>query len=184
MALKNKIAYGSSRHETLRNCARQYWFQYYGSWNGWGRGTSPDQLQRRRIYVAKHANTVYSWAGQLVHSFAESELKWAKDCVRQRQSYQLPTMAELRPKVEQRVLEGMEEVRSGEYRERPKERLQLIEHNRGLFINLPLVLDRALNGIELLIGPDEVWEPMPESGKRLNLFRYMAEKRAHLLHMF
>jgi hypothetical protein len=32
---KNEISWSKSRDETFKTCPRQYWFAYYGFWNGW-----------------------------------------------------------------------------------------------------------------------------------------------------
>jgi hypothetical protein len=33
--LKNEFSWSKTRDEVFKNCPRQYWFAYYGYWNGW-----------------------------------------------------------------------------------------------------------------------------------------------------
>ena len=32
---KNEFSWSKTRDETFKSCPRQYWFAYYGFWNGW-----------------------------------------------------------------------------------------------------------------------------------------------------
>ena len=33
--LKNEFSWSKTRDEVFKTCPRQYWFAYYGYWNGW-----------------------------------------------------------------------------------------------------------------------------------------------------
>jgi hypothetical protein len=33
--LKNEFSWSKTRDEVFKTCPRQYWFSYYGYWNGW-----------------------------------------------------------------------------------------------------------------------------------------------------
>jgi hypothetical protein len=64
-SLKNEFSWSKSRDETFKTCPRQYWFAYYGFWNGWLK----DALERtRQIYVLKNLKNRQTWAGEKVHS--------------------------------------------------------------------------------------------------------------------
>jgi hypothetical protein len=63
-ALRNEFSWSRSRDETFRACLRKYWFQYYGSWDGW-RADAPEET--RAIYVLKQLQTREMWAGSRVH---------------------------------------------------------------------------------------------------------------------
>ncbi|MHC4946340.1 MAG: PD-(D/E)XK nuclease family protein [Planctomycetota bacterium] len=62
--LKNEFSWSKSRDEMFRNCLRQYWFHYYGSWGGW-KFQADDRT--RKIYVLKQLKTRHMWAGEKVH---------------------------------------------------------------------------------------------------------------------
>ncbi len=49
--IKNEFSWSKSRDEVFRTCPRQYWFAYYGYWNGW----LENALERtRQIYILKN----------------------------------------------------------------------------------------------------------------------------------
>ena len=48
--LKNEFSWSKTRDEIFRTCPRQYWFAYYGYWNGWHENASE---RTRKIYILK-----------------------------------------------------------------------------------------------------------------------------------
>ena len=69
--LKNEFSWSKTRDEVFRTCPRQYWFAYYGNWNGW-REDAP--ARTREIYVLKNLKNRQVWAGQVVHECIERSL--------------------------------------------------------------------------------------------------------------
>ncbi|MBM4031681.1 MAG: PD-(D/E)XK nuclease family protein [Planctomycetes bacterium] len=69
--LKNELAWSKSRDDTLKTCARQYYYQYYGSWGGWEATASESA---RKLYVLKQLKTRPVWAGERVHICVERSL--------------------------------------------------------------------------------------------------------------
>jgi hypothetical protein len=62
--LKNEFSWSKTRDEVFKACPRQYWFAYYGYWNGWLK----DALERtRQIYILKNLKNRHIWAGEKVH---------------------------------------------------------------------------------------------------------------------
>lgn len=61
---RNEFSWSKSRHEKLRECPRQYYLHYYGSWGGWERDADP---QVRELYVLKKLTARPAWAGTVVH---------------------------------------------------------------------------------------------------------------------
>jgi hypothetical protein len=59
-----EFSWSASRARTFRYCRRQYWFQYYGHWNGWEDG-APERT--RTIYRLKQLQSLATWAGSSVH---------------------------------------------------------------------------------------------------------------------
>lgn len=70
--LVNEFSWSKSRDGTFLECARQYWFQYYGSWGGWEVRTDP---RTREIYVLKQLKTRQMWLGERVHKAIERSLR-------------------------------------------------------------------------------------------------------------
>jgi len=69
--LKNEFSWSKTRDEIFRTCPRQYWFAYYGYWNGWLEN-APERT--RQIYVLKKLKNRYIWAGEKVHECIQRTL--------------------------------------------------------------------------------------------------------------
>ena len=69
--LKNEFSWSKTRDEIFRTCPRQYWFAYYGHWNGWLEG-APERT--RRIYVLKALKNRHVWVGEKVHGCIQRSL--------------------------------------------------------------------------------------------------------------
>jgi len=69
--LKNEFSWSKTRDEVFRTCPRQYWFAYYGYWNGW-LDIAPDRT--RQIYILKNLKNRHVWAGEKVHECIERSL--------------------------------------------------------------------------------------------------------------
>jgi CRISPR/Cas system-associated exonuclease Cas4 (RecB family) len=68
---KNEFSWSKTRDEVFRTCPRQYWFAYYGYWNGWLED-APERV--RRIYVLKQLKNRHAWAGEKVHECIQRSL--------------------------------------------------------------------------------------------------------------
>jgi hypothetical protein len=69
--LKNEFAWSKTRDEIFKTCPRQYWFSYYGYWNGWLE-SAPERT--RQIYVLKNLKNRQMWAGEKVHECIQRSL--------------------------------------------------------------------------------------------------------------
>ena len=69
--LKNEFSWSKTRDEVFRTCPRQYWFSYYGYWNGWLEN-APERT--RQIYVLKNLKNRHMWAGEKVHECIQRSL--------------------------------------------------------------------------------------------------------------
>ena len=69
--IKNEFSWSKTRDETFKTCPRQYWFAYYGFWNGWLKD-APERA--RRIYILKNLKTRHAWAGEKVHACIQRSL--------------------------------------------------------------------------------------------------------------
>jgi hypothetical protein len=69
--LKNEFSWSKTRDEVFKTCLRQYWFSYYGYWNGW----LENALERtRQIYILKNLKNRQMWAGEKVHECIQRSL--------------------------------------------------------------------------------------------------------------
>jgi CRISPR/Cas system-associated exonuclease Cas4 (RecB family) len=126
--LANEFTWSTSRDAAFRRCARQYWWQYYGSWGGWERDAPPEA---REAYRLKNLSTRWAWVGTAVHEAIESilrrlhahaareELSFAGDAVDPEAEVEAMT---------RRMRAQFLESRRGEYRQRPKQAFGLAEH--------------------------------------------------------
>jgi hypothetical protein len=69
--LKNEFSWSKARDEVFKTCLRQYWFSYYGYWNGWLEN-APERT--RQIYVLKNLKNRHMWAGEKVHECIQRSL--------------------------------------------------------------------------------------------------------------
>ena len=69
--LKNEFSWSKTRDEVFKSCLRQYWFAYYGYWNGWLEN-APERT--RQIYILKNLKNRQMWAGEKVHECIQRSL--------------------------------------------------------------------------------------------------------------
>jgi CRISPR/Cas system-associated exonuclease Cas4 (RecB family) len=69
---KNEFSWSKSRDESFQACLRQYYFNYYGYWNGW---LDDAPSGTRQIYILKNLKTRHMWAGEKVHQCIERTIK-------------------------------------------------------------------------------------------------------------
>jgi hypothetical protein len=69
--LKNEFFWSKTRDEVFKTCPRQYWFSYYGYWNGWLEN-APERT--RQIYILKNLKNRHMWAGEKVHECIQRSL--------------------------------------------------------------------------------------------------------------
>ena len=68
---KNEFSWSKTRDEVFKTCLRQYWFAYYGYWDGWFEN-APERT--RQIYVLKNLKNRHMWAGEKVHECIQRSL--------------------------------------------------------------------------------------------------------------
>jgi CRISPR/Cas system-associated exonuclease Cas4 (RecB family) len=68
---KNEFSWSKTRDEVFKTCPRQYWFAYYGYWNGWLEKV-PERT--RQIYILKNLKNRQMWAGEKVHECIQRSL--------------------------------------------------------------------------------------------------------------
>ena len=68
---KNEFSWSKTRDEVFKTCPRQYWFAYYGYWNGW---LEDAPVRTREIYILKNLKTRQVWTGEKVHECIQRSL--------------------------------------------------------------------------------------------------------------
>ena len=70
---KNEFSWSYSRDNLFKECKREYYYNYYGSWGGWEK----DKVEEvtRTLYVLKNLQNRWQWKGSAVHDEIERILK-------------------------------------------------------------------------------------------------------------
>src|SRR4030043_419909 len=69
--LKNEFFWKKNGDKVFKTCPRQYWFAYYGYWNG-GLEDAPERT--RQIYILKNLKDRHIWAGEKIHECIQRSL--------------------------------------------------------------------------------------------------------------
>jgi hypothetical protein len=64
--LKSEFSWSHSRAKLFRNCKRQYYYQYYGSWGGWDRGNPAVSDEAKETYLLKQLITLDMAVGKVI----------------------------------------------------------------------------------------------------------------------
>lgn len=119
---KNDFSWSKTRDEIFKTCPRQYWFTYYGYWNGWLESV-PERTHQ--IYILKNLKTRRVWAGEKVHECIRRSLNNIRRGINV-----LPVDEIVSITVDQMRAE-FRSSRSKNYRKNPKS-CALFEHEYGI----------------------------------------------------
>lgn len=119
--LENTFSWSLSRHRTFEECARRYWFHYYGSWGGWDRDASPET---RELYLLKKITNLDLAAGDIVHRAIERVLQ---DHARGKRSDPEAVVLWCKAEMQRAFRESKEET----WRENPSRHTRFFEHHYG-----------------------------------------------------
>ena len=128
--LKNEFTWSASRQRTFEYCQRQYWWNYYGSWGGWGRDAP---AEAREAYMLKNLANRWTWAGTVVHEAIEAVLRRLLAAGAQG-ALGFADLVDVEAELEAATVKmraQWTESREGHYRLRPKKRFGLMEHEYG-----------------------------------------------------
>lgn len=125
MVLQNEFSWSFSRQNLFSDCQKRYWYTYYGSWEGWPK-TPWDKRKTidplaSYLYALKQMQTMPTFIGSTVHEAIEHFLKTKKPF----------TQDELVDYAKKAFHEGLEEAKSGKWRESPKKYANLFEYYYG-----------------------------------------------------
>ncbi len=123
--LINEFSWSFSRHQSFSECLKKYWYNYYGSWEGWPlRRNDPrgklDPLSAK-LYLLKQMQTLPTFVGSLVHSIIEKSLKAYQ------KSKKLASLEDLLKELELEFKKGISEAQGDGYLRDPKRKTNLFE---------------------------------------------------------
>lgn len=113
---KNVFSWSKSRHDLFTDCERKYYFNYYGSWNGWSYKAGE---RTKEIYYLKKLQSRYMWIGSVVHNAVEALLK------KHRSGVNIESTEELKAQLLQTLRDDFSISRSGLW---AKKKWRLFEH--------------------------------------------------------
>jgi hypothetical protein len=151
--LENVFSWSVTRDKRLRACARQYWFQHYGSWNGW-EDWAPQRT--REAWVLKQLKGRHAWVGIRVHECVARSLEHL------RRGQPVLSVEQVVAITLDRMRSDFANSRKRYYRDKPKAYVGLFEHEYGLTV------------------PDAEWKRMADVARDCLRHFYASETFARL----
>lgn len=145
--LVNEFSWSKSRMEVFEDCKRKYYYQYYGSWNGWSYLASDNN---RELYIMKNLQTIPLWIGKTVHE----NIRWIIERTRAGKSINLDQVLE---KISEKMDYEWYSSSNGFSRDDPKRILFLEEHYYEIQIydeQKDIAFDRVAGCIERFLSDD------------------------------
>lgn len=135
MSISNDPSWSASRANTFNGCRRQYFYNYYCSWEGWYKNADPF---RRQCYILKNMTSLPMFIGSIVHDVIELQLKDFKDLwdkiidtdTKKPIPYSNPTVEQLYERALLELTKGFNQSLGTEWKDNPKKVIRLIEHHR------------------------------------------------------
>lgn len=118
MAIRHELSWSASRRRQFDECARAYYWTYYGSWGGW---SAREGDPSREAWILKKLTRLPMWAGDCLHV----ALEW---WFGERARGVTPGPAEVHAHALKRLRQGYKESRDGLWKARPAKRTHLAEH--------------------------------------------------------
>ncbi len=115
---KNELSWSISRRNMFEDCKRKYFYNYYGSWEGW-ESEAPEEA--RILYRLKQLDSRHTWKGTTVHDAIAFLLK----CLLENKKIEFEKIEKT---VVQRMRAQFRESLAKSYREDPKRKFGLLEH--------------------------------------------------------
>jgi len=121
--LKNEISWSNSRANTFTGCRRQYYYNYYGSWDGWYKNADPF---RRQCYILKNMTSLPMFIGTVVHNIIELCLGEFQNTDNQTSF----TTEDLQAKAQKMLTQGFNQSLGTAWENNPKKNIHFIEHHQ------------------------------------------------------
>ncbi len=135
MVLLNEFSWSFSRANLYTDCQKRYWYTYYGSWEGWPK-TPWDKRKEisplaSYLYALKQMQSMPTFIGSTVHETIEHFLKTKKPF----------TQEALLGHAKEAFYRGLEEAKSGKWKEAPKKHKNLFEIYYGAGLSPDTILE-------------------------------------------
>ena len=154
-------SWSRSRHETLRVCARRYYWHYHEAWGGWRDDASPTS---RRAYLLKQLTALRTELGSSVHRRAfETGFRVA-------QGLEAPGLEELRQRTRDelnRVVVSSRDRESFLHEPRDRPFLRSAWYGEGLDHDEVARVRRRLEETHAALHGHEIWEAVGEGEVRI-----------------
>jgi hypothetical protein len=138
----NPFSWSMSRGRTFEECARRYYFQYYGHQGGWL--ASADE-RTREIYLLKQVQNRYMWIGDLVHRAVEVALKLYQ------MHGELPPRREMEARFDRQMRDGFRASRDDRLRSQG-EGPRLFEHEFPVELDESVWAEMHQRGLQAIRG--------------------------------
>ncbi len=131
MAISNDPSWSASRAGTFNGCKRQYFYHYYGAWDGWNSNADPF---RRECYILKNMTSLPMFIGSVVHDVIQLQLEDFK-ALGNMIVYKNPTVDHLQKRAQKMLTTGFNQSRGTAWKDNPKKNVHFAEHYHGKDIN-------------------------------------------------
>ena len=146
-ALVNEFQWSITRSRCFDTCKRQYYYQYYGKWNGW-EASAP--AEARQCYMLSKMTTLPMLAGTIVH-----------ECIKQllnsiAQGHAL-SLDELQHRALTNLRAAWRESKQGDWRRPPSWYTNLFEHYYGVELTADdtrKIRDRVFHSLTACVEPE------------------------------
>lgn len=125
--LTNDPSWSASRANTFNGCKRQYFYNYYCSWEGWYKNADPF---RRQCYILKNMTSLPMLIGSVVHDIIQLQLENFKT-LGNMMVYKNPTADHLQKEAQKTLTKGFNQSLGTAWKNDPKKIVRLMEHHRG-----------------------------------------------------
>ena len=122
---KNEYSWSFSRDGMFQECKRQYWWNYYGYWNGWN-ADAPEEA--RQAYMLKKLSNRWKWVGTVVHETIEISLGRVLNAARKDLPAPAVDLDAMQTQVSGRMRRDFGSSRGKLYRQKPSKNFGMVEH--------------------------------------------------------
>ncbi|MFH1056182.1 MAG: PD-(D/E)XK nuclease family protein [Candidatus Micrarchaeota archaeon] len=121
--LTNEFSWSVSGDKLFSECKRKYYYDRYGSWEGWARGTG--SLKAKELYLLKKLSLKDQWVGARVHDIIKMVLEKTK-------RGKAVSLVEAENYLEGLMKLDFQQSRENLYLKNPKLYVRFFEHEYGI----------------------------------------------------
>ncbi len=123
MTLTNDPSWSASRAGTFNGCKRQYFYNYYGAWDGWNSNSDPF---RRECYILKNMTSLPMFIGTVVHDIIQLQLEQFKET-----GDKIVDVEHLQNRAQKMLTVGFNQSLGTAWEDNPKKNIHFMEHHQG-----------------------------------------------------